>query len=82
MDLIKLIELELGEKADLNFKNIQPGDVPSTHADIKHSIEKLGYEPKIPIEKGIPKFIECSGGSKLGVCKTFTQISHRIIITL
>ena len=28
-----------------------------TFADIKHSVKKLGYDPKKSINEGVPKFI-------------------------
>ena len=58
MDMISCIEKALDKKAEINFMDIQPGDVPKTFADIDHAKNKLNYEPKIPIQKGVPKFIE------------------------
>ncbi len=58
MDMVNHIEKALGKKAEVNFLDIQPGDVLKTFADIEHTKNKLNYEPKIPIRKGIPKFIE------------------------
>ena len=58
MDMIKVIEKELGIKAIIEFMPLQPGDVIHTLSDIKHSIEKLNYNPITPISKGIPNFIE------------------------
>jgi len=57
MHMIGLIEKQLGKKAVINFKTMQPGDVKESFADIDYSKEKLDYEPKIDIEIGIPKFI-------------------------
>ena len=57
MDVIALIEKELGEKATINFQGMQPGDVEQTYADIDYSIQKIGYEPHTSIKVGIPKFI-------------------------
>ena len=54
---IECIEKELGRKAQRNLMPMQPGDVPSTFADIKHSTEKLGFKPKVKIEQGIKEFI-------------------------
>jgi len=36
---------------------MQPGDVPSTWADVTDLIEDLGYKPHTPIKEGIKKFI-------------------------
>ena len=57
MDMISLIEKELGTEAKKEMLPIQPGDVPETCADIKAARKKLGYEPATSIEEGIPKFI-------------------------
>lgn len=54
---IECIEKELGKKAEKNLMPMQPGDVPATFADIKHSINKLGFQPKVKIEQGIKEFI-------------------------
>ena len=57
MDMISIIEKELGVKAIIEFKPLQPGDVIDTLSDIQHSIEKLNYHPSITIKEGIPLFI-------------------------
>jgi len=58
MAMIKLIEDCLGVKADYKFKDMQPGDVGITYADIDHSIKMLDYKPKTKINEGVPKFID------------------------
>ena len=58
MDMITIIETNLGKKADIDFQSIKAGDVVESFADINKSIEKLDYNPKIDIEQGIPKFID------------------------
>ena len=37
---------------------MQPGDVKATYADITQAKNKLGFEPKTKITKGVPEFIE------------------------
>jgi UDP-glucuronate 4-epimerase len=54
---IECIEKELGKKAIRQLKPLQPGDVPETYADIDHSREKLGFSPKVKIERGISDFV-------------------------
>lgn len=54
---IEVIEENLGKKAKKNLMPIQPGDVPSTVADIS-KLRKLGWEPKTRIEEGLKNFIE------------------------
>jgi UDP-glucuronate 4-epimerase len=57
MDLINLIGRELGKSPEMELLPMQAGDVEATYADITKAREKLGFEPKTPIEKGIPEFI-------------------------
>ena len=58
MDIISIIEENLGKKAKIEFLPMQQGDIKESFADIKESIEKLDYKPRISINKGIPKFID------------------------
>tara|TARA_B100000519_G_scaffold76747_1_gene66219 strand:+ start:3552 stop:4505 length:954 start_codon:yes stop_codon:yes gene_type:complete len=58
LNMITLIEDSLGLKADMDFMDIQPGDVQKTFADINHSIKMLNYNPSIKIKEGVPLFIE------------------------
>ncbi|HIG30168.1 MAG TPA: NAD-dependent epimerase/dehydratase family protein [Verrucomicrobiales bacterium] len=57
MDFINLIGRELGKSPEMELLPMQAGDVETTYADITKAREKLGFEPKTPIEKGIPEFI-------------------------
>ena len=58
LDMIRYIENELNKKADIDFMDIQPGDVEKTFANIDCAKNKLNYNPKTSIKEGIPKFIE------------------------
>ncbi len=58
MDMIALIEKELGKKVKIDFQPMQPGDVKESFAEIKQSQEKLRFNPKTSIENGLPRFIE------------------------
>jgi len=57
MRFISLIEEALGEKAEIDFQPMQPGDVPATYADIEASQRDLDFEPRVPIDEGIPRFV-------------------------
>tara|TARA_A100001015_G_scaffold35975_1_gene39686 strand:- start:1677 stop:2630 length:954 start_codon:yes stop_codon:yes gene_type:complete len=57
MDVIKQIEKSLDKRALINYQPMQPGDVYETFADISRSTDKLGYKPKVNIDKGIQKFV-------------------------
>ena len=54
---IGLIEQALGQKAEIDFQPMQPGDVQATYADIDATQRDLGFQPSTPIDEGIPKFI-------------------------
>jgi UDP-glucuronate 4-epimerase len=54
--LIKLLEGALGVEARLDRQPMQPGDMPITSADVRHSAAVLGYSPGTPIDQGILKF--------------------------
>lgn len=56
--LIGLLEKETGHKAKTIFMSTQPGDILTTHADIKSSRLKIGYKPIVKIEDGLKKFID------------------------
>jgi UDP-glucuronate 4-epimerase len=57
-ELISLIENALGKNAVIDRQPLQPGDVPITFADISKARAKLGYDPKVKVEKGIPLFVD------------------------
>ena len=58
MEFIRILEEELGQRAEKNMMPMQPGDVAETAADIRKSREMLGFAPKTPLREGIKKFVE------------------------
>jgi len=58
MDYIRLIEDNIGKKAEINFLPLQPGDVPKTYANIDDLERDINYRPRTPIEKGIANFVD------------------------
>ena len=58
MDVVNLIEQNLGKKAEIEFLPMQPGDVPESLADIEKSEEFLGFKPTTGISSGIEDFVE------------------------
>jgi UDP-glucuronate 4-epimerase len=61
--LIELLEKSLGVTVKIDRQPAQPGDVPITYANIDKARAKLGYQPRVKIEDGIPKFIEWFKGN-------------------
>jgi UDP-glucuronate 4-epimerase len=58
LDMVKLIEKNLGKKAIIEYKPMQPGDVPESFADIEKSQRMLDYTPHTNIDLGIQKFVK------------------------
>ena len=57
MRLIALLEEACGRQAEIDFQPLQPGDVLETYADIDDIRRDLGFQPKTPIDVGIPDFV-------------------------
>lgn len=57
MDFVEIIEREMGKKAEIDFKPMQPGDVPETYADTAETSRLTGFKAKTTIEQGVPRFI-------------------------
>lgn len=55
--VIELIERHLGRKAERQLLPMQPGDVPSTFADIADLERDVGFRPSTPIEVGVDRFV-------------------------
>lgn len=56
--LIELLEKNLAQKAVIERRPMQPGDVAQTFADISKARGLLNYNPQTKIEDGIRKFVE------------------------
>jgi UDP-glucuronate 4-epimerase len=55
---IEILESACGREAIKEYAQMQPGDVKATFADIEDSKRDLGFEPRIAIEDGLPRFVE------------------------
>ncbi|MCM3630293.1 NAD-dependent epimerase [Paenibacillus glycanilyticus] len=58
MAFINTIEDKLGQKAVMEFKPMQPGDVTATFADIDGLMADVDFRPETTIEEGIGRFAE------------------------
>jgi UDP-glucuronate 4-epimerase len=56
--LIETLERCLGRKAQKNLLPMQPGDVPTTYADVDALIEAVGFRPSTSIETGVQRFVD------------------------
>ena len=55
-ELIGAIEKICGKKAIISHQPEQPGDVPTTYADITKARELLGYSPATGLMEGLALF--------------------------
>ncbi|MBW4657266.1 MAG: NAD-dependent epimerase [Drouetiella hepatica Uher 2000/2452] len=54
---IEVVEQALGKEAQKNFLPMQPGDVPTTYADVDDLMRDVGFKPSTTIEEGIDRFV-------------------------
>jgi len=58
MEFIETIESALDKKAVKEFKEMQPGDVYKTFADVSELERDFNYRPDTPLADGIARFVE------------------------
>jgi len=58
MDFIDAIEKAIGKPAIKNMMDMQPGDVPSTCADVSALERDVGFKPNTSVEYGIQQFVD------------------------
>jgi UDP-glucuronate 4-epimerase len=54
---IETIENALGRRAKKEFRDLQPGDVVATYADVDDLMRDVGFKPQTPIKEGIERFV-------------------------
>jgi UDP-glucuronate 4-epimerase len=57
MDVVALLEKQLGRTAVKDMLPMQPGDVPATFADVGDLLRDTGLKPETPIADGIAEFV-------------------------
>ena len=57
LELVRRIADALGREPRIEFRPAQPGDVPTTYADIARARRELGYHPAVKVAEGIPRFV-------------------------
>ena len=58
MRVVALLEKATGEKALIDPKPMQPGDVSNTFADISAIERDHGFKPTTTIDEGVPRFVQ------------------------
>jgi len=54
---VQLLESLLGRQAKLELLPPLATEMPETCADLRHIRAAVGYEPKVPLEEGLPRFV-------------------------
>jgi UDP-glucuronate 4-epimerase len=57
MDVVALLEKQLGRTAVKDMLPMQPGDVPETFADVGELVRDIGLKPETSIADGIAEFV-------------------------
>jgi UDP-glucuronate 4-epimerase len=58
LDVVGLIENEMGKSAQRELLPMQPGDVLETYADCADLERAVDFRPRTPIEEGVRRFIQ------------------------
>lgn len=58
LHFIEILEAALGTTAKKNFLPLQAGDVLETYADVEELCHDVGFNPRTPVEVGIPQFVK------------------------
>ena len=58
LEYIAVLEEQLGKKAKMEMLPIQPGDVPSTMADVGELQQAVGFRPSTSVRDGIAAFVK------------------------
>jgi UDP-glucuronate 4-epimerase len=57
LSYIAAIEKALGKQAEMRLMPMQPGDVPSTMADVSELEAAVDFRPKTSVEEGVSQFV-------------------------
>ena len=57
LSYISAIEKALGKRAEMKLMPMQPGDVPSTMADVSELEAAVGFRPRTRVEEGVSRFV-------------------------
>ena len=57
LSYIGAIEKALGKQAEMRLLPMQPGDVPSTMADVSELEAAVGFRPHTSVETGVARFV-------------------------
>jgi UDP-glucuronate 4-epimerase len=55
---VAALERATGREAAIDRREVPPGDVDRTFADVSRARRLLGYEPRVGIDEGLRRFVE------------------------
>ncbi len=58
LDFIAALEKATGRKAEMEMREMQPGDVRETYADVERLAADYGFNPATPVETGLKHFVD------------------------
>ena len=58
MDFVSAVEAAMGQSAQINYMDMQPGDVPATWADASLLEALVGALPRTSLDEGVRRFVE------------------------
>ena len=64
LEMVQIIEEEMGKECKYHFSEMQPGDVNITYADISKAKKLLNYYPQTEFREGIKQFIRWFNDNK------------------
>jgi UDP-glucuronate 4-epimerase len=74
-ELLSLMELAFQTRANVRYAERPPGDVERTWADITKAKNLLRFEPRVPLEEGIPLFAEWYAAEGAGLASALPTAS-------
>ncbi|HEY6980691.1 NAD-dependent epimerase/dehydratase family protein [Reyranella sp.] len=76
--VLSLFEKALGRRARIELRPGEPGDMPETVADIDDTVRTFDWTPKVPIEQGIPLFVDWFRKYKTGISAVLSSTGSTV----
>ena len=58
VDVVNIVSLALGCKAQARYEPARPGEIARYVGDISKARQLLGYQPRVPLSEGLPRTID------------------------
>jgi UDP-glucuronate 4-epimerase len=57
-ELISMLEVKIGQKAQIEYLPLNPADMLANHADVRKAGELLGWESQISLQEGVQRVVD------------------------